>query len=266
MRIGCQVGMWKGSGIEDAIAGIGSVGVQGVETFAAQLAPYHEEPDRFRARLDAAGLRLSGAYFNSQEFLNPAAEDDVVAQAAADGDFLRAVGGGFLVVNGGVGKGAESRTFSDEEFAQLAKVLNRIGAAAAERGIAAVMHPHQKCMIEAPGDVDRLLEAGLDQSAVGLCVHASHQLNIGADPYAIYEKHAAWVRYAHIGDADAEHKGTFLGQGVLDQERLMRPLLEAGFDGWIIVECGTPDVAPEEYARHAAAWLTRTWPEANWQD
>ena len=265
MRIGCQVGMWKGCDVEAAIRGIGTVGAQGVETFCTQLEPYHDDPARFQALLDEAGLRLSGAYFNSKEFVDPNAEDAVVAQAATDCDFLAAVGGGFLVVNGGVWKGDEPRVFSDDEFRQLAAVLNRIGAAAAERGVGAVMHPHQKCMIETPDDVDRLLAAGVDRGAIGLCVHASHQLNIGADPYAIYEAHGDWVRYVHIGDSDGEKKGALLGQGVLDQERLMRPLLDAGFDGWVILECGKEGVAPEEYARSGIAWLKSTWPTIAWE-
>jgi len=265
MRIGCQIGMWRTGDVEAAISAIGAAGAQGIETFAAQLKTYHEDPAKLQALLDAANLRLSGAYFNSSEFVNPAAEDDVVNEAAADCDLLRAVGGGFLVVNGGVPKGDPPRTFSDEEFAQLAKVLNRIGAAAAQRGVQAVMHPHVRCMIETPADVDRLVAAGVDQKRIGLCVHASHQLLAGADPYAIYEKHPAWVRYAHIGDTGEDGKGAFLGQGVLDQERLMRPLLEAGFDGWIVIECGKEGTPPAEYAANAIACMKRTWPQVNWE-
>ena len=265
MRIGCQVGTWRANDLEAAIAGIGEAGVQGVETFATQLAPYHGEPERFQALLEAAQLRLSGAYFNSKDFVEPASEDAVVAQAATDCDFLGKVAGEFLVVNGGVSKGDEPRTFSDGEFAQLAKVLNRIGAVAAGRGVQAVMHPHQKCMVETPADVDRLVDSGLDQGQVGLCIHASHQLHIGADPYEIYEKYGDWVDYAHVGDADGEGKGALLGEGVLDQERLMQPLLDADFDGWIIIECGKEGVSPADYVAHAVAYLKRTWPQVNWE-
>jgi len=257
--------MWKSGDVESVIPAMGKVaGVQGVETFATQLKPYHEEPEGFKALLEAAALRLSGAYFNSKQFVNPSAEEDVVNEAAADCDFLREVGGEFLVVNGGPGKDDPAQTFADEDFRQLAKVLNRIGATAAERGLQAVMHPHLKCMVETPADVDRLAQAGVDQGQIGLCVHASHQLHIGADPYAIYEAYADWVDYAHIGDADSEGRGAFLGQGVLDQKRLMRPMLDAGFDGWIILECGKAGVPPEDYARNAIAYLKNTWPEINW--
>jgi len=265
MRIGCQIGIWKEGDLAEKIRGIGATGVQGVETFTTQLKPYHDDPGRFTSLLEEARLLLSGAYFNSKDFVDPAAEEAVVAEAAADCAFLAAVGGHFLVVNGGPWVGDEKRAFSDEEFAQLARVLNRIAEAAAEHGVGAVMHPHLKCMVETPADVDRLLAAGLSQERMGLCVHASHQLHIGADPYAIYEKHGAWVRYAHVGDADASNKGALLGEGVLDQKRLMQPLLDAGFDGWIIIECGKEGVSPHEYTRHATTYLTTTWPAVAWQ-
>ena len=48
MRIGCQVGTWKGCDVEAAIRGIGTMGVQGVETFCTQLEP--RRPPTPRAR------------------------------------------------------------------------------------------------------------------------------------------------------------------------------------------------------------------------
>ena len=265
MRIGCQIGIWKGGEFEANIAAIGRSGVRGLETFASQLKPYHANPAAFRALLAGAGLRLSGAYFNSKDFIDPGAEEAVVAETAGDCAFLRAVGGEFLVVNGGVWKGDEPRTFSAEDFRQLAKVLNRIGGEAARQGVRAVVHPHVKCMVETPADVDRLVAAGLDRGKIGLCVHASHQVLAGADPYAIYEKYGAWVEYAHIGEADAAGKGTFLGQGVLDQKRLMRPLLDACFDGWIVIECGKEGVSSQDYVRDAMSYLKAAWPAVRWE-
>lgn len=264
MRIGCQIGMWRSDDTESVIAAMGNVGVDGIETFTTHLKPYYDQPRKFKTLLKAGRLRLSGAYFNSDGFVDPAAEQAVIAEAAGACRFLQAVGGDFLVVNGGIGKGQPARNFSDADFRQLAKVLNGIGAGAAACGVQAVVHPHVNCMVETPADVDRLAASGLDKSKVGLCVHASHQLLAGADAYEIYEKHASWVRYAHIGNS-RDRKGCFLGEGVLDQQRLMRPLLEAGFDGWIIIECGKEGVLPEEYARNAVAYMKATWPQTGWE-
>lgn len=263
MRIGGQIGPWKTDDVEAAIQGMGKAGLEGIETFTTHLEPHYDDPAGFSRPLKDAAIELSGAYFNSTGFVDPAAENAVVDEAAKACRFLAAVGGGFLVVNGGVSKGDPPRSFSEADFCQLAKVLDRIGETATASGVEAVMHPHLKCMIETLADVDRVLACGLDKSKIGLCVHAAHQFMVGADPYEIYEKHGDWVRYAHIGNA-GKPGGCLVGEGALDQERLMKPLLEAGFDGWIIIECGKKGVAPADYAADAIAYMKSTWPDVSW--
>jgi len=45
----------------------------------------------------------------------------------------------------------------------------------------------------------------------------------------------------------------------------MAPLLEAGFDGWIINECGKKGTTPQEYVANTTTYLKATWPDANWE-
>jgi len=117
-----------------------------------------------------------------------------------------------------------------EDFRQLAKTMNAIGKLVRNYGVSACMHPHAGCMVESPNDVNRLLEY-LDTSLVGLCVHAAHQVIAGCDLYEIYEKHTKLVTYAHIGEIGKENEGALLGEGVLDQKRLMKALLDTGYNG-----------------------------------
>ena len=265
MRIGCQIGIWKGKDVEAVARASGALGAAGIEVFTGHLEPFHSGPDRLKDLLASAGVRLSGAYYNSEDFINPEAEDDVVGLAAGHCACLKEVGAEYLVVNGGIGKGNEPRAFADADFQQFARVLNRVAGEARKHAIKVVVHPHLNCMVETPKDVNRLLAAGVEQDHVGLCVHASHQLKIDADPYTIYEEHAQWVRYVHVGDADTEGQGELLGKGVLDQERLMGYLIDAGFDGWVIIECSKEGVLPEMYAKEAIAYLKRTWPTVQWE-
>jgi inosose dehydratase len=132
--------------------------------------------------------------------------------------------------------------------------MNSIGKAVPEYGVAACMHPHAGCMIESPQDLDRLLEH-LDTALVGLCLHAAHQYMAGYDPYEMYEKHAALVRYLHIGEISSDKKGALLGEGVLDQKRLMKTILDAGYDGWIIIESSKDGVPPRDYVLHAKRYI-----------
>jgi len=253
MKIGCQIGVWGGS-VEDAVKGMGSSGIAGIEVFTGHLTPYYGMEADAKDYLAQNKVELTGAYFNSDKFISSADQDAVVSEAVFAAKFLGKVGSPFIILNGGVSKNQKSEGFSEEDFKQLAKTMNAIGRAIRDYGVSACMHPHVGCMVETPNDVDRLLKY-LDTSLVGLCVHAAHQVIANADPYEIYEKHADIVNYAHIGEISAENKGALLGEGVLDQKRLMTALLDAGFDGWIIVESSKDGVSPKDYVLHAKKYI-----------
>ena len=266
MRIGSQIWTWPDGGLGDKLAAIGKTGVAGVEAFVDDLKPYYASPGPLQRLLADAGVTLSGAYYGPANLMDRDAEKPVLAEVEEACRFLREMGKCFLLVNGGVPKGQPPREFSDAEFFQLARMLNRIGALAGRIGIRSVVHPHMGCTVETPADLDRLVAAGLDWSRIGLCTHAAHQYLIGADPYVIGEKYAPRVRYVHLGNADADRKGTLLAAGVLDQRRLMDPLLRAGFNGWLIVESTQDGLPQADYVADAVAYLKRTWPGLQWLD
>jgi sugar phosphate isomerase/epimerase len=69
--------------------------------------------------------------------------------------------------------GYDSRpTLDDGQWATLLGNLDRLGAAAAEKGVLAVLHPHVGTMVENRSDVDRVL-AG---SQIKLCLDTGHLL------------------------------------------------------------------------------------------
>ncbi|MFQ6042733.1 MAG: sugar phosphate isomerase/epimerase family protein [Candidatus Poribacteria bacterium] len=253
MKIGCQIGVWGGSA-EDAVRGMGAAGIEGIEVFTNHIAPYYGVENEARYFLATHNIELTGAYFGNEKFISTEDEDVVVSEASAAAKFLGKVGAPFIILNGGVSKNQKPDGFSDDDFKQLGKTMNSIGKAVLEYGVAACMHPHAGCMIESPQDLDRLLEH-LDTSLVGLCLHAAHQVIAGYDPYEMYEEHAALVKYLHIGEIDADKKGALLGEGILDQHRLMKPILDAGYDGWIIIESSKEGVPPKDYVSHAKRYI-----------
>lgn len=269
MKIGAQIGIMQTHSLQEAIAKVGKMGLRGIEVFEQHIVGHFSAPEVFAGWLQDAGVELSGVYFNSDKFIDPNGETEVVQKAEAACSFMKQVGCQFLVMNGGVGRG-QRESFSKAEFEQMARVANRVAEKAKSIGINVVLHPHFNCMVETTADVDALLEAGLNKDLVGLCVHASHQLLKGVDPYQMYEKHAGWIRYVHIGDnaQDADkisYVGALIGEGVLDQKRLMKPLLNAGYDGWIIIESGKEGISPEEYCNKARQYLQTQWTEINWE-
>lgn len=253
MKIGCQIGVWGGS-VEDAIRGMGAVGIDGIEVFTNHLKPYYGMEKEAQKFFEDNNIELSGAYFGHEKFISPEGEEDVVSEASAAAEFLGKVGSSFIILNGGVSKEQKPEGFSDDDFKQLGKTMNSIGKAVAEHDVSACIHPHAGCMIESPEDLDRLLEH-LDTSLVGLCPHPAHQVIAGFDPYEMYEKHSELVRYLHIGAIDADQKGALLGEGILDQKRLMNAVLDAGYDGWIIIESSKEDVEPKDYVLHAKRYI-----------
>jgi len=253
MKIGCQIGVWGGS-VEDAIRGMGYAGIAGIEVFTGHLVPYFGMERDAKDFLAQNNVEPAGAYFNNDKFISPADQDAVVSEAVSAAKFLGKIGTPFLILNGGVSKNQKPDGFSEDDFKQLAKTMNAIGKAVIGHGVRTVMHPHVGCMIETPNDVDRLLKY-LDTSLVGLCIHAAHQVIADADPYEIYEKYAKLVKYAHIGEISADKKGAMFGEGMLDQKRLMKALLDAGFDGWIIVESSKDGVSPKDYLLHAKKYI-----------
>ncbi|HIE29419.1 TPA: hypothetical protein EYP66_19290 [Candidatus Poribacteria bacterium] len=253
MKIGCQIGVWGGSA-EDAVRGMGAAGIEGIEVFTNHIVPYYGMENEVKNFLLTHKIELTGAYFGNERFISPEDEEIVVSEASAAAEFLGKVGAPFIILNGGVSKNQKPDGFSDDDFKQLGKTMNSIGKAVPEYDVAACMHPHAGCMIESPQDLDRLLEH-LDTSLVGLCLHAAHQVIAGYDPYEMYEKHAALVKYLHIGEIAADKKGALLGEGVLDQKRLMKAILDTGYDGWIIIESSKEGVPPKDYVLHAKRYI-----------
>ena len=253
MKIGCQIGVWGGSAV-DAVMGMSAVGIEGIEVFTSHIAPYYGMETEAKNFLAESGIELSGAYFGNEKFISLEGEKDVVSEASAAARFLGKVGSQFIILNGGVSKNQKPEGFSNDDFKQLGKTMNSIGMAVREHGVAACVHPHAGCMVESPEDLDRLLEH-LDTSLVGLCLHAAHQVIAGFDPYEMYENHADLVRYLHIGEIGADKKGALLGQGILDQKRLMKSILDAGYDGWIIIESSKQGVSPKDYVLHAKKYI-----------
>jgi len=253
MKIGCQIGVWGGS-VEDAVIGMGAAGIEGIEVFTNHIAPYYGMENGAKNFLARNNIQLTGAYFGSEKFISPEDEESVVSEAAAAAKFLGGVGSPFIILNGGVSKNQKPDGFSDNDFKQLGKTMNSIGKTVQESGVETVMHPHAGCMVESPEELDKLLEH-LDTSLVGLCLHAAHQFIAGCDPYEMYENHADLVKYMHIGEIGADNKGALLGEGILDQKRLMKTILDVGYDGWITIESSKEGVSAKDYVLHARKYI-----------
>ncbi|MFC1737148.1 sugar phosphate isomerase/epimerase family protein [Candidatus Hydrogenedentota bacterium] len=264
MTIGCQIGTIRGT-IEEAGELLKSQGIAGLEVFTSHLEPYYGKEDEMKALLKRLDIRISGAYFSHNGLVLSEEKENALEAGRRAIDFLTDIEADFLVVTGGINCSDKPEGFVETDFMQLGEVLNCLGNYAQDKGIEVVLHPHMGQTIVTLDDLEKLL-LHMDTTKAGLCLHAGHQLMANDDPYEMYEQYGNLVRYLHIGDSGkdlkGELKGQLLGEGVLDQDRLMKPILDAGYKGWLIIECRKEGTAPADYIRHACDYIrARGWAE-----
>ena len=199
-------------------------------------------------------------------------------------DTIASLGGSVLVVaasTGAEGYEAEDRLDANG-WAALARGLERLEAAAGERGLRVAVHPHHGTVVERQEDVERLLEV----SNVGLCLDTGHVVVGGGDPVAITRAAGSRVLHVHLKDVDgviarrvadgelgyhdAVREGLYrpLGDGSVDVVGVLQTLEASDFDGWYVLEHDAvlerePDggSGPLQDARRSLEFLERAWEE-----
>jgi inosose dehydratase len=128
----------------------------------------------------------------------------------------------------------------------VAEALDRCRA----RGYEPTFHPELGTSIEAPSEIQALLE-GTD---IGLCIDTGHLLAAGGDPVSAIADWADRINQVHVKDARLDRiaevvrrdepadaiwsQGVFcrLGDGDLDVPRVLEALRTTRYRGWIVVE------------------------------
>jgi inosose dehydratase len=232
------------------------------------------DPDELRALLESNGLSCVGTF--APVLLHDAGHDPL-PDIAGPLDALVACGADVLVLAAATGTdGYDSRpTLDDDQWAGLLGNLDRLAAAAADKGVLAVLHPHVGTMVETRSDVDRVL-AG---SQVKLCLDTGHLLIGGTDPLQLAREVPGRIAHAHLKDVDAGLAArvrageltytaavlrgmyTPLGGGDVDVAGIVTALRGNGFDGWFVMEQDTildgepTDEGPVRDVRTSVAYL-----------
>jgi inosose dehydratase len=233
------------------------------------------DADGLTALLDSYGLSCVGTF--APVLLHDAGHDPL-PDIAGPLDALVACGADVLVLAAATGTdGYDSRpTLDDDQWATLLDNLDLLAAAAAEKGVLAVLHPHVGTMVETHSDVDRVL-AG---SQIKLCLDTGHLLIGGTDPLQLAREVPSRIAHAHLKDVDAglatrvqagdltyteavrEGMYTPLGGGDVDIAGIVTALRGKGFDGWFVMEQDTilegepTDEGPVRDVRTSVAYMT----------
>jgi inosose dehydratase len=222
---------------------------------------YLGEGEELRTRIERNGLALTGAWCPLR-FSEPEHWELDLADLArtislfedADARDARPVfgdaGSDARRANPGRGKDDSSLGLDEAGWRRFSEGLKRAENLVRERGFEPTFHAHAATFVEAPAEIDRLLEL----SDIGLLLDTGHLLVGGTDPVQALRNWGPRVNYVHLKDArldivrdvvadridklEAWRRGLFceLGAGDVDLEGFIAALQESGYSGWIVVE------------------------------
>lgn len=213
-------------GPEDVLDAIAAAGYEGTE-----LGPlgYFGDAATLRWRLERHGLDLAGAFVEIRF-----GEDDY-GDLDATLDLLEQVPARPVLCDKGPRDG-------EVDLDGVARAVDR----ARSRGLEPVFHHHMGTRVQAPAEIERLLE-GTD---VALLVDTGHLTAAGGDSVNALRDWRDRVQHVHLKDVrldvlrsaqdwdEAWRRGAFceLGAGDVDLDAFLGELEGGGYGGWLVVE------------------------------
>lgn len=138
-------------------------------------------------------------------------EDDFRADLGAldrTAEVLAATGGGLVLLAdaerperaavSGQPEKLAANGLSEEQFDRAAERLDRAALRCSERGLGAALHPHAATYLEAPEEI----EAILDRTELPLCIDTGHTVVGGGDPVDLVRRHGHRLAHVHLKDVD----------------------------------------------------------------
>ena len=264
----------------DLVATAARLGYAGVEDGTGAPASAGE----LGALLARHALALPGAY-RWATLSDPARVAQEIEAALGVARRLAAAGGDVLLVaehwtaarRAVAGRAADHPDLALEAgaYACLGGALNELGRRVSALGMRLAFHPHVGTPVETPAELDRLM-AATDPALVGLCLDTGHTAYAGGDALGVATRYAARVAYVHAKDVDTEALadarrrnlglldglrrgvfspayGTAAERSAVDLDRVGAVLRQAGFAGWVIMECDRNPRVGDPAAEAAAA-------------
>jgi inosose dehydratase len=262
----------------DVLESMAEAGYEGTE-----LGPpgYLGEEDVLRARLEANGLELVGGYVPIR-FSEPERLDDDLRGLEATLDAFDAAGapeakpvfadGGSPERAARPGAAASDRSvgLDDAGWRRFADGVARAAELARARGYEPTFHHHTATYVEAPWEIERMLEL----TDLGLLLDTGHLALGGGDPVQGLRDWAGRINHLHVKDykrsilesviadragmEEAWRRRVFceLGTGDVDLRAFFAQLAASDYSGWLVVEQDLIP-APDEDASAAIAAQAR---------
>ncbi len=182
--------------------------------------------------------------------------------AARDRDNLAALipyaaeaGAAFLNINGKpvpTGTAPEAR---DAMLDRIVGTLRDLEPIARAHGIAVTLENHRHCLIETGSDYRRILDAFPAAAWLGATVDTGHCAAAGVDAASLVASVGRRLLHVHLKD-HAHGRSVGLGEGTIDNARILRAAQALGYRGHLSVELELGDADTErEAAKRALPYL-----------
>ncbi len=221
------------------------------------------DPARVLDILTGFDLEVASGFFHARFHL--VEEEKAILHAAAEqAAFSQAIGQTVLFVSSLVSpperqaiagrvRPGEAVSLQSAEMTQMARCLEKVARIWADHGITLCYHPHVATYIEAPHEIDRLLELS-DPALVKLGPDTGHLFFGGSDPIRFLRRYLDRVAAIHIKDVNARvveraraeefdyrracaaGVWTEIGSGDIDFPAFFECLRKRQWSGWVIVE------------------------------
>lgn len=263
----------------DAIAEAGYEGTElGPPGYLGGLENLHE-------RLEERSLALVGGYIPIR-FSEPEHWDEDLAAMSGTLDLFDAAGGGeakAVLADGGSAERIRfpGRAASDQSIGldtagwkKLAEGVARAADLARERDVEPTFHHHTATFVEAPWEIERVLEL----TDVGLLLDTGHLALGGGDPTTALRDWGERINHLHVKDVhnevlagviadaadmpEAWRRGVFceLGTGDVDLDGFFAELERSSYSGWLVVEQDMVPQSPQDAAAAAESQVrNRAW-------
>jgi len=228
---------------------------------------FPREPRALREVLDRHGLALVSGWYSGK--LARRSVDEEIGGVASHLELL-ASNGATVMVYGEVADSIQGtpvplykrpRFVHPWQWREYGDKLTEFACHTLSRGVRLAYHHHMGAYVQAPEDVDRLMENVGDE--VGLLFDSGHMTFAGGDAVGMLRKHVSRVCHVHCKDVrpsvlklarnnnwsflEAVINGAFTvpGDGVVDFRSLLATLYAQRYRGWLVVEAEQdPVVAP----------------------
>lgn len=260
LRFGYAAITWGGND-RQAIDDIAALGFRGIQLRQSALDSWGNRPAELKELLAERRLKLV-ALSSGNVSLDPATEQETLAQHVRHARFVRDVGGRYLQV---LDERPPGRDPAPDDYRRLGRLLTELGKRTADLGIPLGYHNHMGALGESPEQVARILDAA-DPRFVRLELDTAHYQHAGGNPAEAVRRYAGRLLFLHLKDLDAAHRFVELGRGHVDFGAVFAALDATEFYGWAVVELDSvPD--PGRTPKDAGA-ISRRYLEAQgrWND